>query len=1652
MNKPLAALCYLLLGAAAAVAQPVQGSGAEVAWTAPQEGAVLDVAQGTEKSVPLRSPRRLPSRGWLVARVRGGDVAWVHLDRDPEARAVRFAFLSGGLDGAAAVEAVPERRAPGDFLFRIPIGPATRLGISVRAGQAAPRAQLWVGAVQSPGFRWELWEEQAKRWAAHPKGLPPAPPDLEGDPLIDKLALVADAVALAQAESPHPAPAAVAALLGAEALLADQPSREPLFPYFRRYDLTRAVAQSRPLQKVEDERMFAARDGELLRFPVAGPGFLRIEARAQFGATAPHHPIPLQLLLRVNNRMLGLAAEEVLAKEPTEPGPGQISSRRRIAAIAAPGRHTYELQVRGGPAWVSVIMHTRVTHAEDLTSHSEDIVALLQRTRTATGLLAELLSGEASFLALDDDRARASFQRVAETALSPRLHAFALLRLTALLVARNQAADATRTALALLENQTDDAAARLRNSLVAQHLTQVAAETRPGEAAPAEAVALLLATPGALPYMLGVAGPILRYVSGPRSLALPLLDAAQRHAPLNGALRHYLAREWFTGTRWASLPAIETAGAVATELLVPPLTAVTCAEARDEGMLAYTALPDKMVALQVPPSLAPPPFLHRFSLVALRRGVPRLGWAELTLDGEATRLPLVLMSEQIRLALAAGHHTLRGTLSGESAGALLGPCELSENLGQNVLLVEHHFSALVGRGAQTRVVAPEAGKAGFFGLELRLSPALRAGRLLVRTEQGVLARIEVDGHGLDPLAAGQALGPSVALAIPLPAAAQIVDIVREDDGAPLLVRALLRRSLAKVGKPESRQPVMERAPQPLALLRQATRALRHEKDGAAQARVRLQRAELLVGLNALALARNDLERGLPALRDVNALTHARALLAAAAELPLLPEQPSGRSAVVLSPGANLDAATAQASCITGALARFAVAPDAGRAAMASCPSLVGRYAAARLEEQGGSALRAAQHYAKAYLQALAQGLSRPALARQAALQYAERGPGPGSKQGLALATAAALADDPEGARAVGLVRGLLHTQSVRGVDAGELLRMPEGGTAPLSLPAALADVPWEAGRFLEAHAGRTTETDIQVKNPVRVRVEIFCDDQGEPSAPTPPCSLRLAVDGASLLAENGRVLPAGQRARIAEVALDRGAHRLQITLGPEPAAAIAFIHFSTSRPLDGAPGEADADGYFEMPITPPPVRRFVGTPAEPVQLRMQGPTVLHIDALVARGAGSRALLIELSRPGHPDVQRTYPVCTLPVDQQAPSTQPAYNCHTLVMTPLVDEGTYQIKIVPVGTPDVALALALYDDAPTTDPAERQGVSALAADLTARSVPVPADPALQALGPPLSNAVRALGTLQVQQLVVFGNAGRTDPQIGDTFAETSLVYRRKLDELPLWFRTGASLRLRDGPASFGLEERAFGRIPILELRVNVQLQAYTQRVEGNQEYALGLHSYLERSFQLVPHLFILPRFAFTASYQTLADRPARSSVSSSPVTQPVTPVDLQVFNQFDAAHQKSVYGQLLLWWVPFINMITYTELRLSSNQTVRMLDSVSARAGFDLALYTTELAVYYQLEHFLVDDARRQSLLWHTVSAELDQTVWLNRNHRLGFQLRGTVEVGSQASTWVLGAFWEGSRGRGLDDYSTPEINLPQQLGRGRGLQKPEETLR
>ncbi|MFO0577108.1 MAG: hypothetical protein U1A78_24145 [Polyangia bacterium] len=982
--------------------------------------------------------------------------------------------------------------------------------------------------------------------------------------------------------------------------------------------------------------------------------------------------------------------------------------------------------------------------------------------------------------------------------------------------------------------------------------------------------------------------------------------------------------------------------------------------------------------------------------------------------------------------------------------------------------MEQRFSALGGRGSQARVVLLEPGTPGFLGLELRASPALRGGRLVLRTDQGVLGTVEVSGHGRDDKAVGEVVGPSVVVVLPVPAATRLLDIVREDSGAPLLVAARLRRSLAGLRHVEPRLAERDRDADKLEQLRQATRALRAARDQDARARARLHRADTLLGLDAPMLARNDLDHAMPSLADDESLAQARALMASTLTPPLLPRPAQGPAAVLLAAGAGLTGAQAEVACASAALVRFAGDALAGRSAAASCAGALGQYVAARLEEQGGTPDRAAQHYSAAYLQSLDAGQPRPALAREGALRFAERGAGPGSQHGLALAAASAQDNDLLAGRAMARLQGLSHLSLVRGVDAGidARIKEKEPTVVPLSLRAALMDVPWPAGQFMELRAGKSAETTLQVSRPVKVRMEALCDDGGEVPSIGSPCTVRIEADGAPA-GDGARVLRAGERGRLGEVPFGSGPHRIKVTLERRDPAARAFVHLSTSRPLAGDSGRAEGEGYYSMAIAGPPVLRFTATADEPVKLRAQGSTVLRIDTLAAAGSGARALAVELSLAGQAAVRRVYPVCTQtpgsplgppPGSQIDPSLElkllpdaAAYDCRSLLMVPLIRAGTYQITLRPVGSRAMALAMSVYEDEPAVQPFEA-GDQALASQLPDKPITEPQSPVLATLSRPMSDAVRAIGALQVQQLGVFGSTGRKNPQVGDTYGETSIFYRRRLDSAPVWFRAGTALRLRSGSPSFGVEGLAFGRIPVVQLRLLANLQSYTQSVEGKQEYSVALHSYVERSFALIPHLFLLPRFAFTATYQSLAARPPLPRSTDGSDAPAPTPIDLSVFNVYDAAHPTGIYGQLIVWGVPFINLITYGSVRLTSNRDVHQLDSVSGRFGVDLALRTTEIVADYEIAQYLVDDARTKQLLQHRLSAALKQTIWLHRNHRLGLVGSGYFEASSQASVVTVGAFWEGSPGRGLDDYSTPEINLPQQLSQGRNALRPEETLR
>jgi hypothetical protein len=165
----------------------------------------------------------------------------------------------------------------------------------------------------------------------------------------------------------------------------------------------------------------------------------------------------------------------------------------------------------------------------------------------------------------------------------------------------------------------------------------------------------------------------------------------------------------------------------------------------------------------------------------------------------------------------------------------------------------------------------------------------------------------------------------------------------------------------------------------------------------------------------------------------------------------------------------------------------------------------------------------------------------------------------------------------------------------------------------------------------------------------------------------------------------------------------------------------------------------------------------------------------------------------------------------------------------------------------------------------------------------------------------------------------------------------------------------------------------------------------------------------------------------------------------------PLDPFVWSAFDARHPFGTYGQLLLWWVPYENLIAFANARATTTPSVVAVDRYTVQVGLDLVFGTTELAGTYAWRRFVAGETRRQGSTHHEVGGRLEQTLWLTRGQRLGLRAAGTCEVDGPAYALSVGAFWEGSFDRGLDDYTPPAINFPEQLGRGRAIPTQERSL-
>jgi len=304
-------------------------------------------------------------------------------------------------------------------------------------------------------------------------------------------------------------------------------------------------------------------------------------------------------------------------------------------------------------------------------------------------------------------------------------------------------------------------------------------------------------------------------------------------------------------------------------------------------------------------------------------------------------------------------------------------------------------------------------------------------------------------------------------------------------------------------------------------------------------------------------------------------------------------------------------------------------------------------------------------------------------------------------------------------------------------------------------------------------------------------------------------------------------------------------------------------------------------------------------------------------------------------------------------------------------------------------------------------------------------------------PLTPFEASLGTFQFGSGAVAGTmregSDSTDP---DRYGFAFVSYRRRIESINLWTAVNANGRVRDdGQHSQGGSLILYEDLDELHLRVTGTLTYDNQSIGGTSANTFGPRGFIEYSWRPARTFFVLPRLGFDGFYTTLDKKTPPKSLRD---------VDDAVYNSFRVQRTSLAFLQSLFWFTPFFNDIFYLRTRGTFDVVNQDLSHVALRPGMFLVFNTLDIAAFVDNAFYrpTPNVPTSQSHVDVTGGANVSYTIWSGiGSFAVQPGIAGSVRANDAA--WQASAFVNlfASYRRGLRDFSSLELDFPEQLGGG-----------
>lgn len=554
--------------------------------------------------------------------------------------------------------------------------------------------------------------------------------------------------------------------------------------------------------------------------------------------------------------------------------------------------------------------------------------------------------------------------------------------------------------------------------------------------------------------------------------------------------------------------------------------------------------------------------------------------------------------------------------------------------------------------------------------------------------------------------------------------------------------------------------------------------------------------------------------------------------------------------------------------------------------------------------------------------------------------------------------------------------------------------------------------PFEPGTYVTITSAHPAKAFLVPGTATQARIDLACAPRAAGDAVGAQCPLSMTVGSSppieAVFDDRGR----------ATVRIPIPAARstpLSIAIAPRPGRWVALARIVFDHEV---PNSTNVPGVGWILEPPHAEARQLVAAGERVTTTVEGPSVLRVDALAEPGVSA-----EVALEANGKIER------VPADG------------TPIVTALLEGGRVAVS-VSSGAASVAIAerVPVEDAAETGDDSDEarlrkradEGLARVAlwterADAKWRDVaersPQPLTPIESVLGTAVASGGAVYGTLR--EGLPAGPA--------DAFAFVGGDYRRRIESIGLWTDLGGVVHDRTTAPSYAGALTLYEEAERAHVRATATAAYLTQNIAGQPAHTIKARAFVEYSWRATRDFFVLPRLGYDGYYPFLSSRPPKD----------LTDVDDDVYNPYRYKRQNFVFGQALLWFTPFFDDIFYVRSRVTFDWNARSLSHLSARPGVFLALGQLDLSGFVDNAWYApTDTIRNTSYLDVIAGAKAFYNFWYGM---------GSLDVQPGAAWfwrptdggWQVSAFVNvlASRRRGLRDFSSLELDFPEQLGGG-----------